>query len=851
MPNFLKSVFSRKVLIYFLVFVMASLLAFLIIKGVLNSETIYREFLQKYEGQNLQEIENKLLRLERDAKTSKINSAMQALSVLSDEVLSRDQSRRRYEIMGDINLLYFKNPAKADDKEYYFDMSVKFYKKALSYTDGELQKNLLIRRIAEVYMNNGEWARALEMFRRSETVKMLPEERWKLRIKMAECCLKLKKYYEALQILDQIADESKEDLSIWGKALREEADIKLSASTDTSILESILSDEESLRDGGGTQKITEPEVTAEPKAGTAADRKEEENSGILEKNEKQASEKEASLRRQKENRLTELKLRLRKEAISDYNELIKQLPELNIEASRARIGILKCYIIDGDTKNAYAIANKIHASSCPAYDKADALILLSELEEKNGNLRSAIEILRKCYDSYQKTPLRTEMLLRLYNLYKNEKIQNYEAAFETAKILFIEKPEEYAVKSIISDFTYGRDNLISKLTASGDKQLIKSYLDNIKIMLDYVKRNAPQIWKNTINDASFISANLLFISEDYKKASEALEKCMNIPKNPPALQEKIYYLDMLCSIKGKDAPPVITARAKRYLDKFPEGPNYKKSLAAQLQAYYDMGMYKEAINTAKKIYVDELNTSKKKIDDSSNKALWLRTVAFIGECYQKTGDYDRANKIIRAYANTLLNESYAPEVFLSWSKTAEKMGQPYEASRRIDVVLPKTMDQDEKAKLLVAQYLLKLKIGKIRDYFRARMLLEKLEASRKISPDLKKELIKELIQSMLSHSLENGRKEEFNELLDYSLKNYKDELWPEFWVLHSLTPLFGTEELESISRKHRSALQGDFGKNAKDTETVKFISTQLSLIDDFVNIQDKAKKFETERGLGK
>ena len=104
---------------------------------------------------------------------------------------------------------------------------------------------------------------------------------------------------------------------------------------------------------------------------------------------------------------------------------------------------------------------------------------------------------------------------------------------------------------------------------------------------------------------------------------------------------------------------------------------------------------------------------------------------------------------------------------------------------------------------------------------------------------------------MLNYSLENGKKSEFNELLDYSLKNYKDELWPEYWVLHSLTPLFGTEELEAISKKHRNALQGDFGKNSKDTETVKFISEQLRLIDDFVNIQEKAKKFETERGLGK
>ena len=852
MFEFLKPVFTKKGLVYFLVFLCASTLAALIIDVVIKSEKTYREFLQKYEGTNLQEIESKLLRLEREARASKIHKVLKELSALSDDVLSRDQSRRRYEVMGDINLLYFKKPPRSRDKEFYFDMAIRFYKRSLSYAENNLQKNILIRRIAEVYMSNGQWAKALEMFHQSESIKMMPEERWNLRINMAECCKKLGKYYEALQILDQVADESKEDNAMWGKALREEADIKLSASTDTNILEAILNEEENLKNGTDATEKTVLEATQLQAAQTTLSApQEEENLDVVEKEKRTASEKKASMRMKKEHELDTLKLRLRKEAISDYNELIKQLPELNIEASRARIGILRCYIIDGDTKNAYAVANKIHSSSCPAYDKADALMLMAQLEEKNGNLRSAIEILKKCYDNYQKTPLRTEMLISLYRLYKNDKIQNYEAAFETAKTLFLEKPEEYAVKSIMNDFTYGHDNLINKLTASGDKKQIKEYLDGIKVMLDYIKNNDETIWKSIINDASFTFANLLFISGDYANASEAIAKCMNIPHNNGKLIEKIYYLDMLCALKAQSPPPVAAARAKRYLHKFPEGPNYKEALSTELKAYYDMEMYNAAINTAKKIYVDELNTAKKKLDDSYNKSLWLRTVAFIGECYQQNGDYDRANKIIKAYSDILLNEPYAPEVFISWAKTAENMGQIYEAIRRIEIVLPRTIDPEKKAQLLVAQYLLKLKLGKIRDYARARVLLEKLEESRKINPDLKKELIKELVQSMLNYSLENGKKSEFNELLDYSLKNYKDELWPEYWVLHSLTPLFGTEELEAISKKHRNALQGDFGKNSKDTETVKFISEQLRLIDDFVNIQEKAKKFETERGLGK
>lgn len=856
MFGFLKPIFTRSGLIYFLLFLAASAIAGIIIKTVIDSETVYRNFLQKYEGENLKELENRLLKLERDAATSaRLSKTLSELGTLSDDILSRDQNRRRYEVMGDINLLYFKKPPRKSDKEFYLNMSVRFYKKALGYTDNTLQKNMLMRRIAEVYMSNGQWQDALDMFRESKSVKMMPEERWNLSLNMAECCRQLGKYYEAIQILDQVADESREDVSIWGKALREEADIKLTASADMKILEAIQNDKETSKNGGSAPKEAAPPVSGtatkdQPPQTTVSAPLEDDEPDDVEKR-KAESSKKASAKLKRESELAALQLTLRREAIADYKELIKQLPELNLEASRARIGILRCYIIEGDTKNAYEIANKIYSSACPAYDKADALMLMAQLEEKNGNFRSAIEILRKCYDNYQKTSLRTAMLMALYKLYKNDKIQNYEAAFEIAKMLFLERPEEYAVKAIIDDFTYGRENLINKLAASGDKKQIKEYLDGIKAMLAHIREYEAPIWQSIVNDASFVFANMLFISGDYDKASEAIAKCMNIPNNNNTLLEKIYYLDMICAQKSKSLPPVAAARAKRYLHKFPEGPNYKEALAVELKAYYDMGMYDGAINTAKRIYVDELNTSRKKLDDSYNKSLWLRTVAFIGECYQQTGDYDRANKIVKAYSHAFLKEPYAPEVFISWAKTAEKMGQIYEAVRRLEVVLPHTVDPDKKAQVLVAQYLLKLRLGKIRDYSRAKVLLGKIEESRKLDPDLKRELINELVQSMLNYSFQNEKKEDFNELLDYSLKTYKDELWPEYWVLHSLTPLFGTEELEAISRKHRKALQGDFGKNSKDTETVKFISEQLRLIDDFVNIQEKAKKFETERGLSK
>jgi len=261
-------------------------------------------------------------------------------------------------------------------------------------------------------------------------------------------------------------------------------------------------------------------------------------------------------------------------------------------------------------------------------------------------------------------------------------------------------------------------------------------------------------------------------------------------------------------------------------------------------------MYSEAITVSKKIYVDEMNTAKLERENSFNQNLWLKTVAIIGLCYEKLGYYDKSNKIVRAYSERLLKTPFAAEVFLGWAEIAAEKGQLQEAIRRIEVVLPYARGVDEKAQLHVAQYLLKLQLGAIKDFNKAKKLLDIIEKSRAISPETRKNVERKLYEGLLEYTYKNSRTADFNNLLEKTMAEFKNETWPIYWVLRSLTPLFGKAGLETLSEKHKEILRTASGFVTKDKEAYDFINYQLKLINSLVNIENTMKKLKTERGLG-
>ncbi|OGV56736.1 MAG: hypothetical protein A2017_09725 [Lentisphaerae bacterium GWF2_44_16] len=757
---------------------------FLTIKG----EQKYRDYFQRREIQRLMDTEKTLVKYEKDASGKKIDQVMRNISSMDASILSPSQMRRRFILMGDININYYLDSAKQKDRQYYFDLAVKFYDRAIDYSETREQKNEILRKIAGFYMKNHNWEKAVNLFMEADSSIMSPEERWNLKLNEAECYKHLKKYHDTLALLSQVADECDND-EIWGIALREKADLLLKASQDPAILKII------------TQN---PEATLE-----------------------------------------KFSQKLQDEAFNNYSEIVKELPALNTQASMSNLGLLEIYVLRKDKSAAYDLANKIQSSSAPLNDKAISLILLAKLEENLENYNAAIDILETCMKRYPKSQLRVKISMTLYDLYK--KTEQWEKAFSIAESLFMYKPEEESVIRLVEDFSMDKNKLLYVISSSPQKD---SFVSKTKLMITNLRDSYPDLWKKIQNDAYFIFAELLYLSDKYDAAEKELVTCLNTPKNSLQLIEKIYYLDMMCAVNGKRSPVIQIIRAKRYLAKYPDGKFYKEALLTLLDAYYKMDMYPEAITVSKKIYVDEMNTVKRARENSFNQNLWLKTVAIIGLCYEKLGYYDKANKIIKAYSDRLLKTPFAPEVFIEWAKVAQEKGQIQEAIRRIEVVLPYAKDIDEKARLYVAQYLLKLSLGETKDFNKTKRLLGIIEKSGKISPETKKDIERELYEGLLEYTYKNSLTADFNSLLEKTMDKFKDETWPIYWVLRSLSPLFGKTGLETLSEKHKEILKTASGFVTKDKETYDFINDQIKLINSLVNIENTMKKLKTERGLG-
>jgi len=279
---------------------------------------------------------------------------------------------------------------------------------------------------------------------------------------------------------------------------------------------------------------------------------------------------------------------------------------------------------------------------------------------------------------------------------------------------------------------------------------------------------------------------------------------------------------------------------------FPAGPHYVLALDTLQESYYEMGAYQSALDISKKMYVDGLNRMKLGLQTKKEKDRWTKTVAKIGQCYYKLGNIDKAEQLMRSYSREFLQQPYVGEVYTDWSGIALGREQVKEATRRLDVAIPRVKDVEQRTKMRVARNLLKLKRIKEIDYLRAVSLLTRIGESKMLRPELKKELQQELGEALLEYNY-NNRPESFIAFLDKMLLDFKDEPWLEYWLMKSLTPLFGTLELHNLAKKLRVTLDRDFTDKSKNILAYQFLKKQLDIINSLSAIDVKYDKLATRQ----
>ncbi len=746
-------------------------------------------------------------------------------------ILDEHQKIRYNTLLGDLYLSKYKNSRllTKKEKEYYFSISEKYFKKAqtaaIKLNDKNVIKNIKSK-LGAIYLESKNWKKALETYKADDSLSLLyTDDLWIANLHQAKCLNKLGKYYEALQILEKVIGKSDND-NLWSQALRQKADLFFDIATDDKKLKQFIK----------TTKTTIPIETF------------------------------------KENLLNN--------AFDHYNSIIKEAPITSKEVVLAQKGKLEIFIYRNDGKNIYKTLNKINYSSTNEVVKVEALMLAGKyrqnkalaLLEKNKNdkeinlKKSSTEQIQikdqlkkdvnfnyteaiKLYDAaaakFKNHEYYSDIVTELYLL--NKKIGKLDAAFDNIKLLFTRYPNEKNITKTIPDFMpENNENLIKHLAEILDPQSRNKYYEIIRAMLKGLKKEDINLWNKFYKDLALIQAQLYFHDEDYENAEKKFLDCFNIRKYSKEEEDDIYYHYYKCGAESNVSPAINIFRIKMYLAKFPKGKRTKQMLNHLLKLYTDNDMFYSAMKIANKMYLAELKKIKKGANKSNTD--FLRITASLGKAFKEIQDFEKAEIVLNTIKDEVLDTSDKNDVYLDWADLAVKRNQEREAIRRLNVLISTISDEKNKIKPLVARSLLELKRGDVKYFLNAKKLLKYVESSKELKAEEKRKLLRSLNEGLLEYAYAKGIWA-IHPLTDKLGENFAGEPWINYWYIRALTPLFGSSKLEAVGKKYEDTLKSKLTSTKGDEASFKSIQDQLNLINSLVVIEKDYKNLKKIRRL--
>lgn len=783
---------NKKILIPFITLsgslVIAGVLVYLTLKG----EKSYLESLQNREITNTINIDETLFRAERSIKAGEDSSYyFKRLERLNIDRMSAEQRLKYMTLMGDFYLARYRVVADPKVRQLLFDRAVKQYTLASQLTNSPAMRNSLMRRNAMLHMENRNWNAAVEMLEQCLPMLASPYERWEADLAMAQCYLKLGQFEAAFTRFGSAANS--DDPEIQGKAINSRGEIMLDALADPKLKHQLITFL-AARFPEAEQAVRDKKVDDYLKTGAAA----------------------------------------------LFHQVERKLDKSSAGYSQSQLGLIRIAVADRNSQDAYAIANRLLFGASSKEDKVAAILLLAKLEEELGKYQEAIELVKKALQDYPVAASSLNAGMVLYNLYK--KIEDWSAAFSVARNLFQRTSDPDAICQLISDFSSGKNMIFDLIVNSSDRGF---YISQLEKVYEDLRENFPEDWNAIRVKAYYVVAQIHFSSGNIPLAEAAINKCYFFSANPADIDEKVYRLDLVCATKGKLSPVIVGARARRYLGRYPKGPYYREALLELLRSYFSMGLYEPALNVSRKIYADELDTAKKQSKD----VLWLETIATIAQCYYELGQSERANRLIRNFSIEILNEKYGADIYYIWAMMAIRQKQMQEALRRLDVALSHTNDPRIQLKIRLAQRLLLIQAGSLKDYHEAGRLLRTIRTGDWLDDAARRDYERQIIEAMLEYAMTNGMTRDFDLLIKTAVKQQFNWPWTSYWILKSLTPLFQLPTLTELNAKHEALLKDEFAEVLGDKESYEFVQEQLKIIKGLIGLETRADFLKNSKGI--
>lgn len=784
--------FNRKLIISTGTILAGTLLTAGLIALVIKSGTAYFRKIQESEIRNAIAIDDALLKTQSGIDSGgDVSPYFKVMNNLDPQKMSAEQKLKYNILWGDLYIIRFRESVQEKVRQIFFSRAIRQYNIAAQMASSPELRSSLIRRNAALNTENGNWRNAIDLYEEAYPLINVPNERWTTDLELARCYLKIDAIAPALNRLEKAAGSDNPE--IWGAAVIEKANLFLSAASQPKIREQLI-------------KIMKNQDKA-----------------LIEAAKKQ-----------------QLPAYFKARAAAIYQDVEARLPMVDRIYSMAQLGMIRLAAMDNNSAEAFRLTNRMISGPAAKDDKVRAVLLLAEMEERRERVQEAIALVKKALQKYPIEASRLNAGLVLYNLYK--KIKNWDAAFSIARNLFQRTSDPEAICKLIHDFSSGKNMIFDIIINSSDKEY---YIKQLTEIYTVLQENHPFEWKQVRINAYYILAQLYYVCDEFEKAQNALNFCYLYNDNPDLVDEKVLRLDLMCAVKIKASPVLVISRARRYLNRYPRGGYYREALLELLRCYYDMGLYQPALQISRKIYADELDTASDRVSRPRDD-LWMETIAMISQCYYRLGDKAKAAMLLRNFAQQLLKEKYGAKVYYLWAQMAIDQEQNMEALRRLDVALMYTTDPATKLKLQVAQSMLLMNTGSLKDFFGAGQLLRDIEKAPLLTRNQKEAYKRELCESMLEYADRNRMTREFDQILSAVMKKDVSRLWSQYWVLKALSPLFQTASLQALDRKHEEVLKSDYLKIIDDKRTYEFIREQLMLIRSLIGIEEKMEELKNK-----
>jgi len=767
------------------------LLAAGVIALVMKSGARYTRDLQDAELKNSIAVGDALARTQAIIEGGNdVSPCFPIMERLAGKNMLPEQKLKYNELWGDLYVIRYRENTQEKVRQIFYNRAVKQYNIAAQLALTPETRGSLYRRNAALHMEAGEWNEALELLKSAYPLITNPGERWQVDLDLARCYQKSKQPIPGLLELNKALESDNDD--VWAAAALLKAGLFMEALDDPVVRNQLVA------------------------AGQSRDK------NIV------AAVKNRQLGAYFENKVADL-----------YRDVSQRMPRVSHFYTEAQLGLLQLAVKKRDAPEAYRLANRIMSSPAGRMERVKALLALVDLEENRGRYQDSIALIQRALEKYPAESSRFNVGMRLYNLYK--KAKNWDAAFTVARNLFQESSDPEAICHLVEDFSSGRNRIFELLVNSPDKEY---YIKQLREIFASMAGSHPTEWNRIRVNANFVLGQLYFACDNYPKTDEYVNQCFRDCDTPDHIDEKILALDLRCALKSHAPPPVIVCRAIRYLNHFPRGEYYREALLNLLRVYCDTGFYQPALLIARKIYADELDS----FSDHSKKAdtLWMETIAAISSCYYHLGEFDKAAKLLRNFSHQLLDKQYGPKIYYTWATMAMEKQQDAEALRRLDVALMYNSEIPVRLKLQVAQTLLLIQSGSLKDFYGAATLLRRILRETELTAAQKEVYYRELTEAMLGYAIKNGMTKEFDQMLNTVVRREAAQQWCQYWVLRALTPAFQSDSLETLNRKHEEMLQSDYLKIINDQWTHEFIREQLVLIRTLIDIEARMEKIRNK-----